>query len=204
MDASRLYWFKALPLFSRSRKQGQGWLAFMVMPLASVGLFAASASAFPRFDLTTDQDYATCATNLTAVGLSSELAAKACAGMVRPQNLSQCVTRISQDAAIAPEEALASCVSVRRPEELAICVVNITQEGGDVNSSTVLNSCRRSLLPERHAFCVLGLTRGGGIAVDQALGTCLNPPEQFIDLRIEQPQAPSALPNLPPDLPPNP
>lgn len=173
----------------------------MVMPLASVGLFATSASAFPRFDLTTEKDYAICATNLTAVGLSSDLVAKACAGMVRPQHLSQCVTRISQDAAIAPEEALVSCVSVRRPEELAICVVDITRAGSDINPSTVLNSCRRSLLPERHAFCVLGLTRGGGIAVDQALGTCLNPPEQFMDLRIEQPQAPNLPSDLPPSLP---
>lgn len=145
-----------------------------------------SASAFPRFDLVTEEDYQICAENLQDLGLSADLVAEACAAVIRPENLSQCVTQINQETAIAPEAVLASCVSVRRPEELATCVIDITQASG-ADPANVLNSCRRSLLPERHSFCVLGLTQGGGIAVDQALETCLNPPEQFFDLGVSKP-----------------
>ncbi|MGF1494989.1 MAG: hypothetical protein ACFBSC_21600 [Microcoleaceae cyanobacterium] len=171
--------------FSLSLRQGKRWFAAIAASAASVSLISVPVAAFPSFDLLTEKDYARCTTELQSVGLSADLIAQGCAAVIRPQNLSACVTRMNREVAIDPQDALVSCVGVRRPEELATCVVNITQSTGEANPLNVMNSCRRSLLPERYSFCVLGISQEGGIGVDQALETCLNPPEQFLDLGLE-------------------
>ncbi|WP_156803555.1 hypothetical protein [Lyngbya sp. PCC 8106] len=172
--------------FSDNRQQGWRWLSRIVLSMGTVSLLAAPVTAFPSFNLVNDKDYRRCAEGLRDAGITPLLSSQACAGVIRPRDLSECVVSIGNTGQISSEEALVGCVSVRRPKELGICVSDIVTEGRGVEPLNVLNSCALSLLPERHSFCVLGLAEvNRDVPVDDLLNICLNPPEQFTDLDLE-------------------
>ncbi|WP_413161420.1 hypothetical protein ACL6C3_22885 [Capilliphycus salinus ALCB114379] len=171
--------------FSDNRPQTRRWLSRIVLSMGTVSLLAAPVTAFPSFDLVDEKDYRICAEGLRQAGITPLLSSQACAGVIRPKDLSECVVGISNTAQISGEEALVGCVSVRRPKELGVCVTSIVQVGRGVDPLNVLNSCGLSLLPERHSFCVVGLAEvNRDIPVDDLLNVCLRPPEQFIDLDL--------------------
>ncbi|MEA5499317.1 MAG: hypothetical protein WAN66_24750 [Limnoraphis robusta] len=168
------------------RPQTRRWLSRIVLSMGTVSLLAAPATAFPSFNLLNRHDYRRCAEGLRDAGIAPKLSAEACAGVIRPRDLSECVVSITNTAAISSEEALVGCVSVRRPRELGICVTGIVTVASSADPLNVLNSCALSLLPERYSFCVIGLAEvHQDLAVDDLLETCLNPPEQFTDLDLQ-------------------
>lgn len=178
---------------SGNRPQTWRWLSPIVLLVSTVSLFAAPASAFPSFDLIQEKDYRRCAEGLRDAGITPLLSSQACAGVIRPRDLSECVVSIRNTGQISSEEALAGCASVRRPRELGVCVTDIVEVGRGVDPLNVLNSCGLSLLPERHSFCVVGLAEvNRDIPVDDLLNVCLRPPEQFIDLDLELEIVPEA------------
>ena len=144
----------------QNRPQTWRWLSTMVLSVGAVSLLAAPVSAFPSFNLVNKRDYRKCAQGLRGAGITAKLSSEACAGVIRPRDLSECVVSIRNTGQISGEEALVGCVSVRRPKELGICVHNIVRKAGAANPLNVLNSCALSLLPERHSFCVLGIEYG--------------------------------------------
>lgn len=121
--------------------------------------------------------YRTCAENMQAVGISEDIAANVCAGALKPENLSRCVSKIYDNAieGVAPSFILFNCQRVRRPEELATCVADILNEIPDASSELTIESCRRSLLPERYASCAIGLYEQLQLPSTEIFATCLNP-----------------------------
>lgn len=171
--------------FPLDRPQTWRWLSRIVLSIGTVSLFAAPAAAFPSFNLLNRHDYRRCAEGLRDAGITAQLSAEACAGTIRPRDLSQCVNRIRNVAAISSEEALVGCLSVRRPQELGTCVTGIVQVAGSADPLNVLNGCVSSLLPERYSFCVIGLAEvHRDIPVNDLLETCLHPSEKFTDLNL--------------------
>ena len=143
-----------------------GWLA-MTLP--------STAANIPTSYRNT---YRGCAGRLVSVGISSEDAATACAGALRPTEVSRCVVEIKQKTAIAAEDALSTCRQDRRPNEVARCVVGISRNSEAV--AGVLDYCgRRSLLPVRFAECVVGLRREIEISPTQAMDSCIDESDQI-------------------------
>lgn len=135
-------------------------------------------------------EYETCADNLLDVGIESPIVAEACADVLRPRDLSNCVVRISRQTSVAALDALATCRQVRRPLELSSCVVDINRETENPALAEVLDTCRRSLLPKRFAECVVGLSRRmDDLAPTSAMTTCIDasdPPRDFAPNFIPQ------------------
>ncbi|MDY7021312.1 MAG: hypothetical protein SWJ54_08110 [Cyanobacteriota bacterium] len=177
----------------QNRLQTGRWLWRIVLSVGTVSGLAAPVAAFPSFNLVDEKDFRRCAEGLLQAGITAKLSSQACAGVIRPMDLSECVVSIRNTGQISGEEALVGCVSVRRPKELGICVSDIVEVGRDVDALNVLNSCALSLLPERYSFCVLGLAEANReIGVNDLLDVCLNPPEQYTDLDLELEIVPEA------------
>lgn len=163
-----------------------GWLATMVPTMAINASYS-------------NNDFRACAGQLLRFNINADTASQACAGALRPRDLSSCVVSISRQTKINAVDALNTCRQVRRPEELASCVVAIsripTQEQPNVN---ILNYCSRSLLPMRFGQCVVGLRSEFKLALDQALNTCISGSDTVsTSTSVFIPQAPRATESLP-------
>ncbi|MBF2063758.1 MAG: hypothetical protein IGS39_04920 [Calothrix sp. C42_A2020_038] len=119
-------------------------------------------------------DYRACAGRLLRLGVTPEVASQACAGVLRPREFSNCVTRIQKQTQVAAIDILPSCRSARRPEDLATCVVGISTNRNEAFDPSVFNYCGRSLLPVRFASCVVGLRREIDFSKVQAMDTCID------------------------------
>jgi hypothetical protein len=119
-------------------------------------------------------DYRACAGRLLRLGISPEIASQNCAGVLRPREFSNCVTRIQRQTQVAAADILPSCRSARRPDDLATCVVNISTSKRDSFDPSVFNYCGRSLLPVRFASCVVGIRREIDFSAVQAMDTCID------------------------------
>ncbi|MDZ7956812.1 MAG: hypothetical protein RMY34_02705 [Aulosira sp. DedQUE10] len=138
-----------------------GWLATMVPTMA-----AATYS---------NNDYRACAGQLLRVNINANAASQACAGALRPRDLSSCVVKISRQTQISAVDALNSCTLARRPEDLATCVVDISlYPSKDAANPAILNYCGRSLLPVSFSQCVVGLRTETKSALTPTLDTCIN------------------------------
>lgn len=131
-------------------------------------------------------DYESCAGDLLASGISSDVVALSCGSMFRPQELGTCVVKIAQNTPVDKMDALSNCRQVRRPLELATCVVNIHTLTKDPVIGEVLDGCRRSLLPERFANCVVGVSNPinapkFNIPPSEAMRSCIDAPDRIED-----------------------
>jgi hypothetical protein len=151
-------------------------------------LSAGPALAFSFPALESDRNYYdNCARSLTQAKLATDVTAKACAEVLNPLELGQCVERITGKD-LAPKDAtLEACRRVRRPVELAACVVDIHAQDKTAPKDAVLESCRRSLLPVRYSFCVIGLSRElpfdtKGMITQKSLDNCLDAADRPRDL----------------------
>ena len=143
-----------------------GWLA-MTLPSTAASIPTSYRNTFRG-----------CSGRLVSVGISSQDAATACAGALRPTEVSRCVVQIKQQTAIAAEDALSTCRQDRRPNEVAKCVVGISRNSEEI--AGVLDYCgRRSLLPVRFAECVVGLRREIEISPTQAMDSCIDEGEEI-------------------------
>jgi hypothetical protein len=164
-------WFPAL---------GAGWL--------SATLMAGPALAFSFPALEKDRNYYdNCARSLTKAKLAPEVTAKACAEVLNPLELGQCVERITAKDLAPSDATLEACRRVRRPVELAACVVDIHGQDKTAPKDAVLESCRRSLLPVRYSYCVIGLSRElafdvKGKVIQKSLDNCLDAADRPRDL----------------------
>ncbi|HIK05991.1 MAG TPA: hypothetical protein IGS40_14960 [Trichormus sp. M33_DOE_039] len=122
----------------------------------------------------TYNDYRACAGRLLGVGVSEQAASQACAGALRPTDLSACVVFIDQRTEINANDALTTCTRARRPKELATCVVSISKNTQEAINPDVLDYCGRSLLPVRFAECVVGLRSETKLEPNQVLNTCID------------------------------
>ena len=144
-----------------------GWLA-MTLPSTAASIPTSYRNTFRG-----------CSGRLVSVGISSQDAATACAGALRPTEVSRCVVEIKQQTAIAAEDALSTCRQDRRPNEVARCVVGISLNSKE-EVAGVLDYCgRRSLLPVRFAECVVGLRREIEISPTQAMDSCIDEGEEI-------------------------
>lgn len=157
-----------------SQKEGRRWLSLTVMPLVAGGFLGMT---IPRGQALAGNPYQTCAEEMLQIGISSDVAANVCAGALKPENLSRCVSKIYDNAieGIDPSFILFNCQRVRRPEELATCVADILENIPDAGEEIVIESCRRSLLPERYADCAIGLYRELQLPSTEIFASCLNP-----------------------------
>ncbi|MEC4892497.1 MAG: hypothetical protein SAL07_22595 [Oscillatoria sp. PMC 1051.18] len=138
-----------------------------------VGLLAMAIPNSPT--LATDfNQFNVCARELRSVGISPEESSAACAGALKPKDLSICVLRIYERTPILAREALDTCFRVRQPVELSFCVAEISQETKNPNNSQVLENCRLSLIPKRFSQCVVGLTREIDLSPAAAMENCID------------------------------
>jgi hypothetical protein len=128
-------------------------------------LFDSPAKAANQFEI--------CAVELAESGIAPEKTAAACSEALIPEDLSECVQKISF-LQVQGDNALSACLQVRRPVELGDCVTDISKDTQEPQIIAVLDSCRRSLLPSRFSKCVTGLSARVPLPVDQALQTCLS------------------------------
>jgi hypothetical protein len=156
-----------------------GWLATMVPTMAITASYSSN-------------DYRACAGQLLRVNVNANAASQACAGALRPRDLSSCVVSISRQTQISAVDALNSCRQARRPEDLATCVVGISlNPSKEAANPAILNYCGRSLLPVRFGQCVVGLRSEIKFALNQALDTCISGSDTVSTF------TPSALPQVP-------
>ncbi len=138
-------------------------LLFLTMAIPSVPAFAATRNEFQ-----------TCAKDIVGAGIPSDQAATACAGVLHPQELSDCVVKIKQVTPSVVSDAVRICYQARRPLDLATCVNDISRGVPNAMASNVLDYCRRSLLPTRFSECVVGLNRSVNFSAPQAMDTCIS------------------------------
>jgi len=139
-----------------------GWLATMVPTMAATASYS-------------DNDYRACAGQLLRLNINTNAASQACAGALRPRDLSSCVVKISRQTQISAVDGLNSCTLARRPEDLATCVVDISlNPSKEAANPAILNYCGRSLLPVTFSQCVVGLRSETKSALTPALDTCIN------------------------------
>ncbi len=155
-------------------KKGK-YTSYVGVPLVIAGWIVA---AMPVMAETTTSyfgnNYRGCAAKLLRLGITPEAASNACAGVLRPRELSNCVTRIQKQTQVAAVDILSSCRSARRPEDLGTCVVSISASKKETFDPSILNYCDRSLLPVRFAECVVGLRREIDFSATQAMDTCID------------------------------
>jgi hypothetical protein len=151
------------------------YTSYVGIPLAITGWIVA---AMPVMAQTTTSyfgnDYRGCAAKLLRLGITPEAASSACAAVLRPRELSNCVTRIQKQTQVAATDILSSCRSARRPEDLGTCVVSISASKKETFDPSTLNYCSSSLLPVRFAECVVGLRREIDFSATQAMSTCID------------------------------
>ncbi|MDZ8051185.1 MAG: hypothetical protein RMX68_018075 [Aulosira sp. ZfuVER01] len=156
-----------------------GWLATIVPTMAITASYS-------------NNDYRACAGQLLRVNINANSASQACAGALRPRDLSSCVVSISRRTQISAVDALTTCRQARRPEELASCVIGISLiPSKEPPNPAILNYCGRSLLPVRFGQCVVGLRSEIKFALNQALDTCISGSDTVSTF------TPSALPQVP-------
>lgn len=131
------------------------------------------AVTFP-LDSAIANDFNSCTSRLVGLQISPEEAADACSRALKPNDISDCVSRISRNSPIAAGAALEACRQVRQPIEMAKCVIDVRGQVSTAVDNTVLDYCRRSLLPDRYASCVTGVSRGAKIAAAPALESCID------------------------------
>ena len=137
-----------------------------------------------------------CTAELQRANISDVVASKACAQALIPEDLSECVLRMSLFTPTISEQALAACTRVRRPPELATCVIDIGRRAENAQIVSVLDHCRRSLEPLRFSECVVGLTVQTDLAPANTLATCID--AEVLTSRPSSAFAPSPSPT-PPD-----
>jgi hypothetical protein len=151
------------------------YTSYLGIPLAITGwVFAAMPVMAQSTTAYFGYDYRACAGRLLRLGITPEAASNACAGVLRPREFSNCVTRIQKQTQVAAVDILSSCRSARRPEDLGTCVVNINASKKETFDPSILNFCDRSLLPVRFAECVVGLRREIDFSAAQAMSTCID------------------------------
>jgi hypothetical protein len=147
------------------------FLRFCASQLTIAGLVA---MAIPSRPATAYTEFQICAAQLVRFSaVSPEVASRACAEALRPEDLSRCVVTISQITPTLTQDVLRACTRVRRPVELARCVFDISDNNRDSEVPAVLSYCRRSLLPIRFSECVTGLTREIDFSTARALQSCI-------------------------------
>jgi hypothetical protein len=164
------------------------WFPALGAGVLTAALTAGPALAFSFPALEKDHNYYdNCARSLSKAKLATDVTAKACAEVLNPLELGQCVERITAKD-LAPNDAtLDACRRVRRPVELAACVVDIHGQDSAAPKDAVLDSCRRSLLPVRYSYCVIGLSRElpfdvKGKVIQKSLDNCLDAADRPRDL----------------------
>lgn len=159
---------------SPKRNWGRRCLSLTVMPLVTGGLLGLT---IPDRQVLADNSYQICAEEMLAVGVSSDTAADACAGALKPENLSGCVSQISNNAieGLDPSLILFNCQRVRRPEDLATCVTEILEKIPEANSEMAMENCRQSRLPEVYGSCATGLYQQLQLPYTDIFASCLNP-----------------------------
>ncbi len=159
---------------SPNRDWGRRWLCLTVMPLVTGGLLGLT---IPRGQALADNSYQTCAEEMLGAGISSDVAADACAGALKPENLSSCVTQIydSTVEGVDPSSILFNCQRVRRPQELGTCVVDILENIPEANSEIAIENCRQSRLPQLYGSCAIGLYQQLQMPYTEIFASCLNP-----------------------------
>ena len=119
-------------------------------------------------------EYQSCAADLSKVDIPREQVAEVCAKALHPREVSNCIVRIAQLAPIPARDGLAVCSQVRRPLELATCAIDIYSRTQDASRTSVLDYCRRSLLPVRFSECVVALSREIDFSPAKAMETCIS------------------------------
>jgi hypothetical protein len=154
------------------------WLLAIAGPLCVTPTALAPTNAQILFP-TDDYDYNACTSELRELGLPENRIASACARVLRPEQLSECVTDIDTETDIATTDALVACQQVRRPVEMAGCVMDVTAQFPETNATAVMDYCRRSLLPERFASCVTGIgAELPSVAATSAMDACIDGRDQ--------------------------
>lgn len=154
-------------------------LLFSGTQLAIAALLVTAIPCFPAAALRIrsiepPDDYQVCAVRLLRAGISPNDLADACAGALRPDELSRCVLRIKLRTPINPQDALTACSQVRRPEDLSTCVLEINSRTKNPPADRVLDYCKSSLLPISFSECVVGLNRAIDISTARALDNCFD------------------------------
>ncbi len=145
----------------------------LLIPMLIVAQQPAAAS--------TAKDYRQCGERLNAAGISTEVAATACAEVLHPDDMGQCVLDIRTQQVDALT-ALAACRRVRRPLALSTCLQDIHRQDGAAVLTEVLEACRVSLLPKRYANCVVGLNESLKVPAATGLSTCLDASDRPVDV----------------------
>ncbi len=96
-----------------------------------------------------NEDFDDCVVSILNSGLSEQEAGEACADALDPENLGECVEKITEKTAISGADALQNCYLVRRPRDLSKCVVDINkdvldEEFSDDDSDSVAQSSDES------------------------------------------------------------
>lgn len=129
----------------------------------------------------TAKDYRQCGERLSAAGVAPEVAAAACAEVLHPGDVGQCVLNINANQVDALT-ALDACRRVRRPLALSTCLQDIHRQDETALLTNVLEACRVSLLPERYANCVVGLNQSLDVPTATGLSTCLDASDRPVDM----------------------
>lgn len=167
---------------ARTSSQPTGrWISVLGTQLATLGLLLGALPTEPASAITirfprNKNPYRACTQELIGAGVTADAAAGACAGALRPRDISKCVVQIHRKTNIAVADSLSSCQRVRRPLELATCVVDINGKSRTQLAAPqlVLEQCRRSLLPQQFSECVVGLSRQLDFPTDRLMATCLD------------------------------
>lgn len=177
-----------------------GQILWGLAGFSSLGFFTLSLSlpvSAVNYQLTPGSGaYRSCLRDLQGNGVSPEISASACAGALRPTDISQCVRRITQKTKISGLDALNSCQQVRRPDELASCVLDInnSQSKNPPNPLAVMDFCRRSLLPRRFSQCVIGMGQQANFTTEQLMNICINTKESPQPAQLNTPPTPPTFP----------
>jgi len=176
----------------------------MSFPVAAFPFFDPVEDWFDDESYTTDRDdYEDCTRDLLQAEIPAGISAAACASVIRPEELGECVEEIDRDilrpeydeddplavrinaSQVSPLDVLSACRQVRRPTDLAECVVDIGRKTIDPNLPLVLDRCRRSLLPERFGNCVVGVSDALNIQEDEDVIARIITAEEAMDVCLD-------------------
>lgn len=174
-----------------------GIAAVLAITIPSAPAVAISIRGIPE-----PTNYRLCAERLLRAGIAPNTLATACAGALRPQDLSSCVLKIKLRTPIAAQDALSACSQVRRPNDLSTCVLDINSGTKSAVATDVLDYCRRSLLPVSFSECVVSLNRTIDISTARALDTCFDTAFTELPRSPYRTYVPLVLPPLPTAAPP--
>jgi hypothetical protein len=157
---------------SHDRLKDRLWLGGTAILWSTLALATPPALA-SRISNSSPRDYRHCAEDLLDLKLDSEAIAVACAGALRPREISDCAVDIHASTGIEAMDILDACRHVRRPAELGKCVEDIKKAIPETDNTLVLETCRHSLLPQQLADCAVGLQEHLTLAHEEILATCL-------------------------------